>query len=365
MSTAAQPEEPRAKIRFEYRPMTAAPSDLDRFRDCFARNGSPRSEAKVLWQYANNPTGKLYVDFAIDPARPDEIAGIYAVQPCFVRVGAEVRLGVQSVDTLVDERYRGQGLFVKMARAVYDRCARDGCALVYGFPNGNSAHGFFTKLDWKPLDPVPFLVRPLRSRYVTDRLFKGRAWAGALPNVPVPVIALAKGRAKIAPLERFDERTDRVWRDFSRSITLSVERDAKYLEWRLRQHWSGAYERLAYYDGDDVLGFVATAVFDKHGGRVAYVMELVYQPWRPDVGRALLAEALRRCAQQGADVALAWCLPHSPNRDAYTSQLFAPLPQRLWPLELHAGARSFDLPSWVAHGDRRSWYLSYCDSDTV
>jgi GNAT superfamily N-acetyltransferase len=353
------------KIRFEYRPMTASAEDFERFRRCFERNGSPRSDAKVRWQYNDNPTRKLFVDFAIDPARPDEIAGIYAVQPCAMRVGAEVRLGVQSVDTLVDERYRGQGLFVKMARAVYDRCARDGCALVYGFPNGSSAHGFFTKLDWKPLDPVPFLVRPLRTRYVTDRLFKGRPWARRVPNFAVPVLPFGNRRARIASLDRFDERTDRVWKEFSRSITLAVERDARYLNWRLREHWSGAYERLAYFEGDEILGFVVVAVFDKHGGRVAYVMELLYLPWRRDVGRALLSAALDRCSSHGADVALAWCLPHSPNRACFTAHMFTPLPERLWPLELHVGARAFDLPSWVSYDDRRSWYLSYCDSDTV
>lgn len=357
--------EAKQKVRFEYRPMTSSAEDLRRFRECFERNGSPRTEARVRWQYADNPTGEIFVDFAVDPARPEDIAGIYAVQPSRVRVGAELRLAVQSVDTLVDERYRGQGLFVKMARAVYGRCEKAGCALVYGFPNGSSAHGFFQRLEWQSLDPVPFLVRPLRVRYATDRLLKNKPWKGLVPNVRIPVLGGAARGARIEPLASFDERTDRVWREFSRGVVLAVERDARYLNWRLRDHWSGAYKTLAYFEGDALLGFVTYTVLEKHGGSVAYVMELAHEPWRKDVARALLGEALRRAEDEGADVALAWCLPHSPNRGAYTLHGFAPLPERLWPIELHVGARGFSLPSWVAAGDRRSWYLSYCDSDTV
>jgi GNAT superfamily N-acetyltransferase len=358
-------EQSKQKVRFEYRPMTASPEDLAKFRECFSRNGSPRTEARVRWQYADNPTGALFVDFAVDVARPDEIAGIYAVQPARMRVGAELRLGVQSVDTLVDEKYRGQGLFVKMARAVYGRCEQAGCALVYGFPNGSSAHGFFERLEWSKLDPVPFLVRPLRTKYATDRLLKGRSWAGLVPDLPVPVLGGARRGARIEPLTAFDERSDAVWREFSRGVLLAAERDARYLNWRLRDHWSGAYRTLGFFEGDALRGFVTYAVLGKHGGRVAYVMELLYEPWREDAGRALLAAAQRGAAAEGADVALAWCLPRSPNRGAYRWLGFVSLPERLWPIELHAGARAFDLPAWLPLGDRRSWYLSYCDSDTV
>jgi hypothetical protein len=73
--------EGKPRIRFACRPMTASDEDLQRFRGCFGRNGSPRIEAWVRWQYVSNPTGEIFVDFAIDPARPADIAGIYAVQP--------------------------------------------------------------------------------------------------------------------------------------------------------------------------------------------------------------------------------------------------------------------------------------------
>ena len=79
----------------------------------------------------------------------------------------------------------------------------------------------------------------------------------------------------------------------------------------------------------------------------------------------MLAEALRRMAAAGADAALSWCFPHSPNHGAYTRLGFLPLPERVRPIELHVGVRPLDASLAGLLGRRESWYLSYCDSDTV
>ncbi|MBM4780049.1 MAG: hypothetical protein GQE15_20280 [Archangiaceae bacterium] len=62
---------------------------------------------------------------------------------------------------------------------------------------------------------------------------------------------------------------------------------------------------------------------------------------------------------------IAWCLEHSPNHRAYRSNGFFPLPERLRPIELHVGVRSLAAPAEANLGNRRNWYLSYLDSDTV
>ena len=172
------------------RAMGTSKEDLRLFRDCFNRNGSQRTDARLVWQYVENPTGTVYVDLAVAGNR---VASIYASLPVRMRINGAVRLAIQSLDTLTDVEYRGQGLFVRLARSLFARATDERVALVYGFPNGNSAHGFFKRLEWIPLDPVPFLIRPLRSRYVIKRLkLEARAprlasVTAALPDVRLPV----------------------------------------------------------------------------------------------------------------------------------------------------------------------------------
>jgi hypothetical protein len=95
------------------------------------------------------------------------------------------------------------------------------------------------------------------------------------------------------------------------------------------------------------------------------VLELLHDPGRDDVGAALLTECLCRVAFGGADAVLAWCFRHSPNAKAYSRTGFLPLPEKLRPIELHVGVRPLDDSLSEVLGQRKNWYISYCDSDTV
>jgi hypothetical protein len=95
------------------------------------------------------------------------------------------------------------------------------------------------------------------------------------------------------------------------------------------------------------------------------VLELMHRPGEIDVALAALSEALRRMAADRADVVLAWSFPHSPNAPAYSKVGFLPFPKRLRPIELHVGARALDPSLRELLARRESWYISYCDSDTV
>lgn len=343
--------------------MTRDPGDLARFGECFTRNGSPRRPESVAWQYAANPTGQLFVDFALPPAG-DPLAAIYATLPVRLRIAGRVELGVQSVDTITDAAYRGRGLFLRLANQTYTRAAAAGAKLVYGFPNGSSAHGFFERLGWTQLDPVPFLIRPLRTGYLLDQL-KLRRHVPFLPDLPL-FFGGGGSERDVEPLAQFDARATRLWHRFSRGIDVAVERDARYLGWRLIDKPGERYENAAIRERDgELAAFASHAVKDKHGGRIGYVMEGLCAPGRGRALRRLLRRALARMTAEGADVALAWCLPHSPTYASYLRLGFVPFPTRYRPIELHFGARAFDPALDRVVRDRRSWYLSYLDSDTV
>jgi GNAT superfamily N-acetyltransferase len=347
-----------------FRALTAGDDDLTRFAACFEANGDPKDVRHLRWQYREPPVGRTYVDAAEDAS--GRLGGIYAVFPTRFRLGDRVVTGVQSLDTLTDEHHRGKGLFTKLAKRVYDRCTTDDVALVYGFPNGSSAHGFFEKLGWTRLDPVPFLVRPLSVRYLLRRARVPEGLAGLVP-AGWPTLRRAPRLAadeEVAVTLQVDEAMAAVWTGFATQVRAAVERDLPYLRWRLSRP-KGGYKLLVFRRGGAVLGWTALTVLDKHGGRVGYVMELLYPPSEPRIGEALAHAALDEMRASGAEVALAWCLDHAPNRDAYRAAGFRTLPQALRPIELHFGVRALAAPADAALANRENWYLSYLDSDTV
>lgn len=347
-------------------PMEATAADLGRLRALFDANGSPKDDAVLTWRYLDNPTGELFVDFAIDPERDGQVAGTYCVSPVQFKIGDRQVLGAQSIDTLTDQHYRGRGLFKKLAAHTYARCADRGVGLVYGFPNHRSAFGFFERLAWTRMDPVPFLVRGLRAGYVARRLGVPAKVADFLSGVALGARPprLARSQDLRVVLE-FDDAFDELWGEFARDVPVAAQRSSRYLRWRFSANPSARYKTYGLYEAGGLVGYVIFRVVDKHGGRVGYVMELIHRPGRVDVGRALLQQAIHDIALDGGEVVLAWNLSHSPNRASYRRTGFVPLPRRLRPIELHFGARHLGEERTEAVCNRRNWYLSYCDSDTV
>jgi GNAT superfamily N-acetyltransferase len=347
------------------RAMRSTPEDLEAFRRCMEENGLPRTAEHVRWQFVESPVGRLLVDLAVDPRPEGEtIAAIYAVVPFRARVDSKECVAVQSLDTLTDARYRGRGLFVKLAKATYSRLAESGVGFVYGFPNENSVHGFFERLEWRSLDPLPWRIRPLRVGYLLRRLRvpDGAASRFDRARLPLPRVRVPPGFA-IREVRDFDASFDALWERFSAGTRVALRRDAEYLRWRMRR--PGARYRVWALDGGGGLrGFVATSLVESGRVTAGYVMELIHDPGEKQLGLALLAHALRELVQAGAEVALACNFDHSPNHPAFRSAGFLPLPWRMRAEKVYFGVRPFADTHAAALLDRKSWYLSCCDFDT-
>lgn len=87
-------------------------------------------------------TGFLAYDSAGMPA------AYYGVFPVLLDYKGTTILAAQSGDTMTHKDHRGKGLFVQLAKKTYGFARDNGVKIVFGFPNKNSFHGFFNKLDW-------------------------------------------------------------------------------------------------------------------------------------------------------------------------------------------------------------------------
>lgn len=335
------------------------PSALRAYAEFFGSNGDHKDPRALQWLHARNPAGGGVARIALCEER---WAALYAVAPVLFQAQGETAPACQSLDTLTDRNYRGHGLFPMLARDVYADCRGRGLRFVYGFPNAASAPLFFGRLGWRSLDPVPFLIRPLKLRYFVDRLL-GRVAPGE-SDIPEPLrLPAVRADEGVRTLEEFGADATELWDRFAGSRMIAVRRDARYLNWRLVAKPGAAYSNLGLYR-DGLRGCVSVAAYRKHGGAVGYIMELLHEPTSPGDGATLMRAAMDVLRRAGCDVVLAWRPPHSPNADAYRRNGFFPLPKRLRPIELHWGVADLgDAPSAIF--DRRAWYLSYLDSDTV
>jgi len=319
----------------------------------FAENGERRSEELIRWQYLEHLGGAYVAVAHTEAGLLDGAAAIYSAFPVKWRAGGRSVTAAQSFDTLTAEHHRGRGLFVKLASMVYDDMAADNVELVYGVPNELSYGTFISRLRWQSLDPLPFLIRPVGSRYLRVRLGVRHPRIG-------PASAMTIG--DVAVVDRVPDEIDDLSARSECSKLDGVVRDGAYLRWRLRR--PGSTYRLFEIrkSGGELMGFSAYELVLKHGAAVGYVLDGMFDQSHPDVGARLLESMLDDLKQRGADIVMAWSGDKSGFTRCLRRKRFVTLPPRFRPIELHLGARSFTAQIPVT---RDSLKFSYLDSDTV
>jgi hypothetical protein len=337
-------------------------SDLELYKETFINNLSNKNIEQLEWVHFKNVPNEQLVSFA---KHENQIAAIYAAMPVFFKIGNNSSsLACQSLDTITDKNHRGKGLFIALANNVYSLAKKNNYKFVYGFPNGSSVHGFTKKLKWKLLDPVPFLIKPLKLGYFLKHIPVIKKISRFL-NLPLSIgskPSLGK-QQKIKLISNFGEDYNSLWSGFSENVQVCINRNANYMNWRFNNKPQENYYKYAIYDNDILSGIIVYCNKAKHGGNIGYVMELICK--NDYYGKKLISHAVAHMKKEKVDACLTWCFDHSPNKKAYKKSLFLKLPKKLQNIELHFGYAVFDEDKEKVLSKRENWYISYADSDTV
>lgn len=344
--------------------------------------GPTESDAHWAWEYPGNPVGPQTIKLVWDstPAG-DRLVGQYAVSPRRVWVHDRERLAALSLDTMVDPDYGRQGIFSRSAEACYATMVERGFAFVFGFPNANSIGGFERRLSWQIIMPTPVLVKPLNvAGFVADKV--GRPILDPLLS-PVSTLALrvpglvddlqAKlrarlGRATHPVVESFDAFgpwVDEVWQRCRHHHRVGVIRDHAYLRWRFDARPQSHYQRLRVDVGGQAVGYAVLATTQRDQGLVCFVMDLVVDVATPGAHTALLQAIESRARAQRCAFVSAMVGPGSPLRPTMLRNAYLPLPERLFPQELHFGGRALANITSDELGDPNAWHLSWSDIDVL
>jgi hypothetical protein len=353
---------------YSFRDLLAGSADLDPYKELFKRNAAARRPGVLEWKYNENPspaggTALIAEATQVQDDWDDAYGALYAAMGVDFWINGQVVPASQSLDTLTDTNHRRKGLFVDLAKAAYARLQKKQVAMVYGFPNGNSHHGFRTKLAWDFLDPVPFKIRPLRTGYALKRLklpLKGLDFSW-------PVLGkLNSNNIILHDCTAFGEEHDALWADIKKTIGVCIDRSATYLNWRLFENPAHQkYKVLSAKRNGALVAEVIWCTEEKHGGLIGYIMDCFHRQEDDEIGALLIRNALKQMQAEGADVALAWNDAEFYNYESFKATGFLPFPVKLQPIELHWGFICLDETIRQKLNNRRAWYLSYLDSDTV
>lgn len=318
----------------------------DALMDAYLASGMERGKSgqfAVEWAFGNNPA-----PFAV--ARNNgQIVGLSGYIQSRMQFGSETGIAFQAVDSFVSESMRGKGIFTQLARAYDAHAASSGGDLVWGFPNDNAAPAWFGKLGWHSHGQVPFLIKPLRAGFFCRKF-----------RLPLDFPLTRARDQNLSSIAEVGEWGDALWDLAAPDIHVGTVRDRAFLNHRLFNGPQAEQYRVVASPDNSAPAIVATREAEKHGGRIAYVMEALggasLEP--------LVMSELGRLALRGVELALAWSFPWSPNYRTLRKAGFVPLPERLRPINIWFGSRPKSDLSALAD-NKGQWYLSYLDSDTV
>jgi GNAT superfamily N-acetyltransferase len=137
----------------------------------------------LRWLYEESPFGAV-IEANLDDEQGR--AGHYALVPVALSSDGSEVPGALSLNTAVDERARGGGVFVRLASDAIELAEQRGVRMVVGVANANSTPGFVRRLSFELLGPLPATVllpapgRPHRVR---------SAWTDAAAFAPGGIAA--------------------------------------------------------------------------------------------------------------------------------------------------------------------------------
>lgn len=133
------------------------PQFIELYKLCFS---GKVNEKYFKWRYMENPCEDILVAVAMDE---NKVVAYYAVSPSRIRYDGEVLKSAISINTMTHPDYRGQGLFVKLAKLLFNEMEELNYSFVYGFPNYISHRVFNEKLGWSDIYEIPTLMLDLSN----------------------------------------------------------------------------------------------------------------------------------------------------------------------------------------------------------
>ncbi len=319
--------------------------------------GVPKTIERWRWQFVEPPQGAGWITLA---ERDGELVAQYCMMRYDLNLVGRRIAAAQSCDTMVRSDQRGQGWFVRLARANYQQASEKGVKAVIGFPNRSSFPGFAGSLDWERIATLQeFSFRAGHARIwggLVDRAFKLALRARVA--LRCRLLRLSAPGATIETVSSLPDAVSGLLDEIRRHEILSVWKDLDYLRWRYEEHPEHAYDFHVLARDGKLEGLVVS----RQVGSSVAICELLHRT-KHVAEAALLVSAVVR-AHLGGPVQRLEFFGHD---DGFFASVFARCGFRgSYAASFVFGGRVFEddeLRHRFAVG--RNWTVAYGDSDAV
>jgi len=352
-------------IRFREFSETSHAEILKLFEAAF---GKPNDLSHWSWEYLEGPRKPLVVLVEADGM----IAGHYAVLPRRIRAyDAEMEAGLV-VDVMTHPSFGRRGIFSKAGLEAFRAGNAAGVELFIGFPNDAAIRGHL-KVGWTELGSVRVYVRPISLSGVLKSSSKIAALTPAFLTraLGLAIVAVNKVAAGEPGQPGFEwseaSESPGLWHELaqlysehSRTLVACGVKDVNWLRWRLSEP-TGTTHVLVKRDraSRGIAGALFLKIKVRDGIKTGAILDVV-----PGQNRRLACElqreAVRKCVQEGCELAIRFRSPHAGFPAPPVRLFFIPTPKKVRFIVRSTGDRP--LPDSVTA--LANWHIELIDHDS-
>lgn len=333
---------------------------IDMTVEYYGKKNDISDEKFIEHQYFKNPEGNAYIDFAYDFENM-QMAGQYMVIPRMFYINSNVIKGVLSLNTLTKESYRGQGVFTKLADAVYEDAANDGVKFCYGAPNQNSFPGFVKKLKFSHIGDVPLYLKITNPcTLIMEKVFKYDKLNQQLIDKSFEIqdnniIEITKNNVDL--LSVFLGRVNKKYK-------IMGIRNKSFLTWRYFDLPRRNYRIYAYKNGDTITAYAVIRITKVAEMNCGMIVDFLYDDGHENDAISLvnkLISMFKKC-----NIGLVGCLMlnHTAEAKILKQTHFFVCPKKLLPQPFPIIVREFKSLD-EDFFDFSKWFFTMGDYDAI
>lgn len=341
-----------------------AESTLELFAVAF---GKPRDVQQWRWEYLSGPEKSCIVVAEAD----NKIVGHYAILPRSYRIGDEVLTIGLVVDVVTHPDYGRRGIFVQSASKAFEVAKNAGISLLVGFPNEAAIRGH-RKAGWDEVGTIRVLARPLRASAITKSLRMSSRVFEMIVDIALDALAKISttdhdSRIQVSQVAADDlpglggEYMELLDDSLAKS-SISNSRNPEWLAWRLSDP-VGSHNVLVARNTRtrQIVGCCILNVKEYKHLLVGAIMDLIVRDSHAEVGKLLLAEAIKRARSRGCELLLAMQSPAGVSNPAFMSKMVVPTPRRLQFIVRNTDGS----PLKPRYARIENWHIQLIDHDVI
>lgn len=320
----------------------------------------------LTWLYVDSPPN-IRLQFVAE--HDERVVAHYGAAPILYKLFGETCVAGFASNLVIDREHRAGMLFMSLQSHLQRESSRRGFCFVYGLitrPNVLEPH---LRMGWKRIGKVPVYAKPFNFVAVSTPFIANR-WLRGLAHAPLRCAEVVwrlrwlprPSNVLVTEAASFEADSEPFLATFTAGREITAVRSCEILNWRFASYPERGYRIFIAREDGRVVGYVVTRCMTLKHLRALVLVDIAFDPARPEVGTALL-----RCCDQEAmrlriDVVATISNPSSPFIRHLRKFGFLKTPES-FTLVVH-GPKDSKAPG-LTEAQFSDWHVTWFDHDYV